>query len=89
MPISQAGALLAFPLPPKTCPKLRGKFLKLQHFVVVSNWDCVDMGNQSRGNPRISFSKKNGISPPDLPEMGQKERGFDKNVLLHRTVRRK
>lgn len=53
------------------------------------NWGFVKMGNQSRGNQRISFSKKNGIFPPDLAGTGEKERDFGKNFLLHRIVRRK
>lgn len=32
---------------------------------------------------------KNGIFPPDLAGMGEKERGFDKNFLFHRMLRRK
>lgn len=48
----------------------------------------VKMGNRSRGNQRISFNKKNGIFPPDLAGMGEKESGFDKNFLFHRILRR-
>lgn len=52
------------------------------------NGGFVKMGNRSRGNQRISFNKKNGIFPPDLAGMGEKESGFDKNFLFHRILRR-
>lgn len=62
--------------------------LRLCDCTCTMNWGFVKMGNQSRGNQRMSFSKKNGSFPPDLAGTREKERDFDRNFLLHRIVRK-